>query len=401
MPHDRKRYAEPLIERALRHSPLVGIFGQRQVGKTTLLERISSDYRTLDQESALLEAEAHPDLFLKNRPTRFAIDEAQLSPRLFPALKEHVRKNKAMGQFLLSGSVRFTSRNAIRESLTGRISTVEILPFNHSEALEEPLPCLLEKLTRVKSQKNLEYAIEYHGRNKRSAQEFEAFLETGGLPGISFFRSSAVRTDRLQTHIDTLLNRDLRLVQNTSLPYQALRDLLEFIAINQGSPFELNEAVRRSQISAVTVKRLLFAYEALFLIRAVPSQGDRKKTTYFLEDQGFATWIGRSRLDQPSDITRGLYSNLRHELHYRPERNGRIYQYRTKHDVFVPLVFDDQFTKIAIVPTLDSAPRPKTLGSALAFIKKNPEFKVVIAYSGTAPILRDENLFLIPFWQMI
>ena len=399
MPHLRKRYAEPLIKRALSHTPIVGLFGQRQVGKTTLLESEAQGYCTFDEEGTFLEAESDPQLFLQNRPRQFAIDEAQLSPRLFPALKEFVRTHKSPGQFLLSGSVRFTSRKAIRESLTGRISTVEILPFTHAEANQVPLPSKLKALSTVRNQRDLDSIFEKE--RLTSASAFVSYLSTGGLPGIAFFRSPAVRADRWQTQIDTLLNRDIRLIQQTSLPYQSLRDLLEFLAIRQGKPFELNEAVSASQISAVTIKKLLFAYEALFLVRLMKCAGDEKKPTYFLEDQGFASWISRRTLETSQDVVRGLYANLRQEIHYRPELNGRIYQFRTKNDVEVPLVFDGEKIHIGFVATLDTIPRPKTIGSAQAFLKKNPAFSCVIAYAGREAIVRSERLFLIPFSWLI
>lgn len=357
MPHLRKRYAEALIKRAVSHSPIVGIFGQRQVGKTTLLEAESNEFCTLDHERTLLELESDPQLFIENRAHHFAIDEAQLSPRLFPALKEYVRVHKKPGQFILSGSVRFSSRKAIRESLTGRISVVEVLPFTHSEANQQPLPSRLEGLSRVSHQRGLDSLFEKNTPTTES--EFEAYLQTGGLPGIAFFRSASVRADRYQTQIDTLLNRDLRLVHQTSLPYQSLRDLLEFLAIRQGLPFELKDAIAASQISGITIKKLLFAYEALFLIRLVKSSGDEKKPTYFLEDQGFASWISRRGFETAYDVVRGLYANLRQEIHYRPELNGRIYQFRTKNDVDIPLVFDAENIKLGFIATMDKQLRPK------------------------------------------
>lgn len=399
MPHSRPRYAEPLVRRALAHAPIVGVFGQRQVGKTTLIEKTASEYRTLDQESTLQELDADPALFIQNRESAFAIDEAQLAPRLFPALKEFVRTHKSPGQFILSGSVRFTSRQAIRESLTGRISTIEILPFTWSESHQRALPSLLSGLSKISSQKQLERL--FSGRTMAKSSDFEAYLQTGGLPGIAFFRSPEVRADRWQSQIDALLNRDLRLVQNTSLPYAALRQLLEFLALNQGAPFELQRAVKATQISAVTIKRLLFAYEALFLIRLVPSTGDQKKPTYFLEDQGFASWIARSGLEHPQDIVRGLYANLRQELHYRPELNGRIYQYRTKHAVEIPLVFDAKGIKVGVIGLTERELRPKVVASAQAFLKKHPGFKCVIAHGGAAAIARSENLMLIPYPWLI
>jgi predicted AAA+ superfamily ATPase len=402
VPHFRKRYVEKLIQRAVTHAPIVGVFGQRQVGKTTLLETIASEYKTLDDEGTFLQLERDPKFFLQNRPRLFAIDEAQFSPRLFPAVKEHVRVSKKVGQFILSGSVRFTSRKAIRESLTGRIATIEVLPFTHSEAHQAELPSLLKDLTGIRNQKQLE--LLFAGKELAKVADFEAYLQLGGLPGIAFFRSAEVRADRWQSQIDTLLNRDLRLVQNTTLSYQALRDLLEYLATRQGKPFEIKDAVSFCQISSVTIKKLLFAYESLFLIRVMSCRGDQKKSTYFFEDQGFASWIGRTGhrgLDQPTDMIRGLYANLRQELHYRPEENGRIYQFRTKNDVEVPLVFDSMKVKVGIVATLDSELRSKTLATALAFIKKNRGFKCVIAYRGKEAIARSEDLFLVPFAWLI
>jgi predicted AAA+ superfamily ATPase len=387
------------VSRALKHTPIIGVFGQRQVGKTTILEKEAKEYRTLDEETTLLEVENDPKFFLQNRKDRFAIDEAQLSPRLFPALKEHIRTHKSPGQFILSGSVRFTSRKAIRESLTGRISTIEILPFTYSEANQKNLPFLLKSLTSVRNQKELDRLFIHEKSPRESA--FKAYLETGGLPGIAFFRSPEVRADRWQSQIDTLLNRDLRLIQNTSLPYQALRDLLEFLAVRQGKPFEIKDAVASCQISAVTIKKLLFAYEALFLIRLINCMGDQKKPTFFFEDQGFASWIGRMALETPRDLVRGLYANLRQEIHYRPEDNGRIYQYRTKNDVEIPLVFDATNVKIGMIATLDQELRPKTIASARAFLKKHPNFKCVIAYAGRDAIARSESLLFIPFGWLI
>ena len=128
MPHSRIRYLASLVKKGLRFSPIVGILGHRQVGKTTLAESLGARYYTLDLRPTLESIQADPLGFLETQekhPT--VLDECQLLPDLFPALKERVRKKKRPGQFLLTGSVRFTSRKAIRESLTGRIVTFELL----------------------------------------------------------------------------------------------------------------------------------------------------------------------------------------------------------------------------------------------------------------------------------
>jgi len=87
------------------------------------------------------QAQASPTVFLASKPGHpLVIDECQLAPALFPALKEWVRVRKSPGQFLLTGSVRFSSRKAIRESLTGRMIAWELLPMDWSEMHGTPLP---------------------------------------------------------------------------------------------------------------------------------------------------------------------------------------------------------------------------------------------------------------------
>ena len=120
MAHTRVRFLTSLVKKGLSFQGIVGVFGHRQVGKTTLLEMLSQRYATLDRVIELTQATENPVGFLngllgnqQKRPV--AIDECQLCPPLFPELKEWVRTHKEPGIFLLSGSVRFSSRKAIRE----------------------------------------------------------------------------------------------------------------------------------------------------------------------------------------------------------------------------------------------------------------------------------------------
>ncbi len=134
MPHDRKRHLYHSFSNLIRHAKIVGVFGHRQVGKTTFLEAHSRGYISLDDHEHLDRARKMPKLFLNAmKGDHSAIDECQLAPPLFPALKLAVHRNKKPGQFILSGSVRFTSRKAIKESLTGRISGLELYPLTVTE----------------------------------------------------------------------------------------------------------------------------------------------------------------------------------------------------------------------------------------------------------------------------
>jgi uncharacterized protein len=94
MAHLRKRHLSQLLKKIATGSPLVGVLGHRQVGKTTLLESIANQYLSFDDIEQLTKAETNPKLFLRElQELGTAIDECQIVAKIFPALKERVRVN--------------------------------------------------------------------------------------------------------------------------------------------------------------------------------------------------------------------------------------------------------------------------------------------------------------------
>ena len=399
MPHLRKRYVTSMIQKSLSHSGIVGLFGQRQVGKTTLLESMSLEYKTFDNSKELSLAMNDPEIFIENRKSPFGIDEAQFCPPLFPALKEYVRTHKTPGKFLLSGSVRFTSRKAIRESLTGRIVAVEILPFTIAESHAKQMPKILEKISEG-SEKSI---IAFINGNNTTKKDFESYMETGGLPGICFYRDQQVREQRFEFQIDTILSRDYQLIHQTSLSRRSLLDLLTYLAVHQGEPLELKEAAEFAQISHVTIKKVLNAFESLFLIRDVPAHpsSGTAKQTYFLEDQGMAKYLSKKYLQSDHhQITCGLYANLRQELFYDPGNLKNISSYRTKNGVNVPLVFEVHKGFVGIIPSADKIVGSKAIAAAKSFLKAIPNSVAVIACADPEIRFIHRHLVQLPYWKL-
>ncbi len=398
MPHSRSRYVIPAIHKALSHSPIAGVLGQRQVGKTTLVSSLCEEYSTFDRIRDLELAESAPSLFLENRRTPFGIDEAQLAPLLFPALKEWVRIHPRKGQFILTGSVRFTSRKAIRESLTGRIVNIEVLPFTISELSEKPVSTMLRQILAISSKKKLETFVK--ANRKKTREAFQDYLEKGGLPGICFFRDKTVRQDRFATHLDTLPYRDLQLVLQTTVTPLQLKSLVSFVAANPGEPFSLVQAARASSISTVTIKKILIALEALFLVRSLPSAGSVSKVGYLFEDQGLASFCAKTPFSGTQDILRGIFANLRQEFVYSTTEKGEIFSFRTHDGTDIPLVFKSAAGTVAIIPVDDHEVHQKALASGRSFLNRFPQSKVVFAYKGKTAVSRDFRSIAVPYWWL-
>lgn len=389
MPHSRHRHLSALIQKTARFSPLVGVFGHRQVGKTHLAHLISEAsggaYVTLDQRLELDAAERDPDGFLRRHHEKGinTLDECQLSPALFPALKDWVRVHPRPGQFLLTGSVRFSSRRQIRESLAGRLISWELLPMDLSESHGHPLP---DRIPRLLSSKPFD--MDLKPARYATVAAFDLAMQQGGLPGIFSVRSAAVRAQRFDTILDAVLARDLRLLIQTSLGYPQLRSLLESLALRQGLPLEYAELTRRSRISVPTLKKLISAFESMFLIRQVPTVGTDKKPVIFFEDQGEATHLHENRVQPLERLTAFLYSQLRAQAHYRPELAIRIFQFRNRGGALIPLCFRQGDRALGIIPFLEETPPLMFLPAARSFLQKFRHARVVF----TGPHARDRMI---------
>jgi predicted AAA+ superfamily ATPase len=192
-----------------------------------------------------------------------------------------VRVHKKPGQFLLTGSVRFSSRKAIRESLTGRTVNWELLPMDLSESHSAPLP---DAIPRLLTGRHIDFRLK--DASYFSAKVYEQALSQGGLPGVFVIRDSSIRKQRFETQIETLLERDLRLLVQTSLEYRTLRNLLSVLAARQGLPLEFSEVSRSARISVPALRRVLAALEAMFLIRMIDTEGSRRRPVLFLKTKG-------------------------------------------------------------------------------------------------------------------
>jgi predicted AAA+ superfamily ATPase len=115
---------------------VVVLTGARQTGKTSTLLRLFPKYGfvSLDLPTEAEQAEREPHNFLHRHPSPMIVDEVQYAPGLFRHLKATVDASRARnGQFLLTGSQKFTLMKSVSESLAGRGDIVELETLSWAE----------------------------------------------------------------------------------------------------------------------------------------------------------------------------------------------------------------------------------------------------------------------------
>ena len=132
------RDIESRLRRSVQTRPVVVLTGARQTGKTSTLLRLypTHGFVSLDLPSEADQAEKEPQSFLARHPSPVIIDEVQYAPRLFRHLKVLVDGNRPRtGQFLLTGSQKFTLMKNVSESLAGRADVMELETLSLAEIL--------------------------------------------------------------------------------------------------------------------------------------------------------------------------------------------------------------------------------------------------------------------------
>lgn len=132
--------------------PVVYVNGPRQAGKSTLVRELilpdypKARYVTFDDVLERAAAARNPAGYLADMDFLFVIDEVQLVPELFRALKKSVDEarlsklksgqSKPNGLYLLTGSANLAAVPALADAMVGRMGIRTLYPFSAAEIWE-------------------------------------------------------------------------------------------------------------------------------------------------------------------------------------------------------------------------------------------------------------------------
>lgn len=137
------RNLETVVNSVTGEYPVVLVTGPRQVGKTTMLQKLMEGtergYVSLDDLNERDIAKNDPELFLQLHKPPVLIDEVQYAPELFTYIKIYVDQHKTPGAFWLTGSQIFKLMRGVQESLAGRVAVLSMTTLSQAEISDAPM----------------------------------------------------------------------------------------------------------------------------------------------------------------------------------------------------------------------------------------------------------------------
>lgn len=417
MAHVRKRQIFSLIEDSLRWSPAVGVYGLRQVGKTTLVESLALEqnafFETFDQAAVLLAAENRPREFC-DRKKLLCIDEVQKGPWVFPVIKDLIGTKRKPGRFLLTGSVRFTLKKEIRDALTGRLLLFELLPFTISETHHLPVSQFLKDIFIFlqKQRKKFVYdevlaVIQKNFLARKIAPHHvaqHAFL--GGMPVACFTRDADKRKRWYHDYFETLITRDVALVDSTlsGLVYVQGISFLRALSQKHGQEVKIAELAQKSALSVGLAKKLLMALHALCLIDFVVPEAHARQSVrkMRIEWKDVGLWghfqnISPEGLKEDVTVLSVMLSHeFRSQMSVMSQTLNWTY-YKSHNGAYIPWIFRQGNFCVACLYLPTEAPQPYQYRALKQFLKKETHGVGIILGAEKAPFLQlDEKILLMP-----
>jgi len=236
-----KRGIEADAAARLEHAPAVVLAGPRQVGKTTMAHALAEQREAvyLDLESETDRARlGEPELYFADHADELVIlDEIHRAPGLFETLRGTIdrgrREGRGNGRFLLLGSAALDLLAQSGETLAGRVSFLELGPFDATEVGPEGLDRLWVR---------------------------------GGFPESFLASDDAASLRWRRDFIRTYLERDIPQL-GPRIPAETLRRLWTMLAHQQGGLLNASQLARGLGVSGTTVGHYIDLMVDLLLVR--------------------------------------------------------------------------------------------------------------------------------------
>lgn len=415
------RITDKLLDERLKAKGAILIEGPKWCGKTTSAKEFAKSFIAMDEPDKTKQykqmAELNPSALLEGETPRL-VDEWQLAPNLWNAVRYEVDKRDDFGQFILTGSAVPAEFDASMHSGTGRISRLYMRTMSLYESKDSDGAVSLSNLFDDK---------EISCANHKTLDDIAFLICRGGWP-ISIKLESKASLFQAIDYFDSVVKNDISRVDSVKRDVEKAKSLLRSYARHVGSQAPL-ETIRKDMLAnqadtfdQVTLYSYIDALKKIFVIEDAPAWNPniRSKTairstdTRYFIDPSIATaalGIGPKDLTQDLNTMGFLFENLavRDLRIYSELLDGSVYHYRDKSGLECDAVIHLRNGSYGLVEIKlggdklieEGAETLKTLSDLIdTNSMKKPSFMMVLCAQAPFAYKRNDGVYVVPITSL-
>ncbi len=366
------------------------LLGPRRAGKSTLLKMLYPQYQyvTLDDLDDLEYSQKDPKGFIKKLGNHFIIDEAQRNTRLTLPLKKLMDDHLNV-HFILTGSVGFNLKDAVSDTLAGRIEIKQMPPCCFGEERGDRQSTIL----REKSIKEI----------NEVAREVDSYLTYGGFPEVLNQKTSKAKEEILKNYKNTYFTRDLAAMTNLE-NIEGLKAMFQALMKGLGNRYEYSSLQKECGLSFVTTKKYLNTLTSSGLAFKLYGYhlGSAKRyisssKTYFI-DNGIITCL-TDECSKGQMVENMIVSEIEKKRQIGEIKCDELYYYQTSGGREVDVIVEEpnQITAIEIKSLTPISGRDIRSLRELS-LKSSKKIRKWIIYFGTE-LYQEDGIHFIPFYH--
>ena len=419
----KNRIADALLRDKLEAVGAVLIEGPKACGKTTTAEQLAESVLYMDapsdMEQNLQMAQTNIGQLLKGANPRL-IDEWQLAPQLWDAIRFEVDHRGEDGLFMLTGSAVPADVSKINHSGAGRFGWLTMRPMSLWESGESTGDVSLSQLFSDDS------AVE--GYNNISLEQMAFLVSRGGWPKSLQKKSEKAALSQVSEYYQAIIRSDISRVDSVNRNFERAHRLMRSYARHQGTQASISvikadlAANEATEMSDVTIESYLGALRKIFVIEDVLAWNPnlRSKTAirtadtrYFVDPSVAVAALGIGPADLMADLnTFGLLFETLcvRDLHvYADALGGNVYHYRDGNGLECDAVVHLPNGKYGLIEIKlgganlieEGAATLNQLASKIDTTRmKNPSFRMILTAVGDRAYKRTDGVVVVPLGSL-
>ena len=341
----KPRIADEMLRKKLHRIGAVLVQGPKWCGKTTTSEQIAKSIIYIadpsKQKAYLNMAELNASMLLTGETPRL-IDEWQLAPKIWDAVRFEVDHRGEEGLFILTGSAVPPSMDEIHHTGTGRISRLTMRPMSLFESGESNGSVSLEWLfSQPENQPN--------GIANISINDLAFLICRGGWPNSTTKQNQEDALALAFDYFDAVAESDISRVDGVKRNPDKVKLFLRSYARHQGAQASIEivkqdmNSLEDSSISENSIISYIDALKKIFVIEDMAAWNPNlrsktairtSETRYFVDPSIATAALGLGPSDLLNDLnTMGLFFEtlaVRDLRVYADALDGKVYHYRDK-----------------------------------------------------------------------